>query len=677
MTYTGAVLIQATVGAAKAVIPQKQVAAAAGGTLIRSVLPSISGDTSNVMLNLGTELVYQYIMKNKGGVVNVANFREATLMLEPFFGPNFSQISPPSFDNAPTLTQENLIVMIQAFNSLLSPPYNYTLAYLITIDPSTGYIGLGDTAPLAALNAAIAAARTTLISNGTISNTYQAPTIIPLTQGTVIASLSDTTPPVGPTILTYDDQNSTYNKVILTWNAATDNVKVTAYNVYRDGVLVFTTTSLTYTDTTVNDSTTYTYEVQARDAAGNLSDGKSITVTTKAIPVFTISGKITLNGAPFPNVSVTLAGSGTAATVTDASGNYSFTGVRSGNYTITPSIAGYFFAPTFRLLSITTANATAQDFAAVPSGTVNGGTTYPTGTVITTITNPDGTVTTTITYPNGTVTTTTTYPSGTVNGGTTYPTGTVTTTTTNPDGTVTTTITYPNGTVTVVTTYPNGTVTTATTYPDGTVTTGTTYPNGTVTTATTFPDGTVTLVTTYPNGSVSTVTTFPNGTVTTGTTYPNGTVTVITTYPNGTVTTATTFPDGSVTTTTNYPNGTVTTGTTYPLGTVGAGVIYPGGNVISSLGFYKIVYGTVTGTVNALPNQPLVGIGLVFTDSILLTQTTATTSFAGTYYFIGVLGHTYTVTPKISGSYTFTPSSFTVPSNINNDANLNINITGL
>jgi chitodextrinase len=62
-------------------------------------------------------------------------------------------------------------------------------------------------------------------------------------------------------------------QVDLAWNASTDNVAVTGYNIYRDGVsLPVTVIGTNYTDNTVLPSTNYNYEVRARDAADNLSD---------------------------------------------------------------------------------------------------------------------------------------------------------------------------------------------------------------------------------------------------------------------------------------------------------------------------------------------------------------------------------------------------------------------
>jgi hypothetical protein len=61
------------------------------------------------------------------------------------------------------------------------------------------------------------------------------------------------------------------NSVALTWTAASDNVGVTGYDVYRDGTQIGTTASPGYTDITAQPQTTYTYTVDAYDAAGNVS----------------------------------------------------------------------------------------------------------------------------------------------------------------------------------------------------------------------------------------------------------------------------------------------------------------------------------------------------------------------------------------------------------------------
>ena len=69
-------------------------------------------------------------------------------------------------------------------------------------------------------------------------------------------------------------------QVTLSWTAATDDVGVAGYRVYRDGVVVGDTAETTYTDLTVTGPVTYTYTVSAYDAAGNAGPAASATVTT-------------------------------------------------------------------------------------------------------------------------------------------------------------------------------------------------------------------------------------------------------------------------------------------------------------------------------------------------------------------------------------------------------------
>lgn len=77
-----------------------------------------------------------------------------------------------------------------------------------------------------------------------------------------------------------------HNSVNLMWNAAQDNVGVDHYVVYRDGVKLTQTKETSFTDLTVQASTTYNYYVRAVDAAGNISDKSSLyTVTTLVKPI--------------------------------------------------------------------------------------------------------------------------------------------------------------------------------------------------------------------------------------------------------------------------------------------------------------------------------------------------------------------------------------------------------
>jgi endonuclease I/chitodextrinase len=68
---------------------------------------------------------------------------------------------------------------------------------------------------------------------------------------------------------------TTSSSVSLAWNASTDNVGVTSYNVYMNGSLK-TTVSSTYTTISgLAASTTYSFYIVAKDAAGNSSSNSS------------------------------------------------------------------------------------------------------------------------------------------------------------------------------------------------------------------------------------------------------------------------------------------------------------------------------------------------------------------------------------------------------------------
>jgi chitodextrinase len=95
----------------------------------------------------------------------------------------------------------------------------------------------------------------------------------------------DTQPPTTPTGLATTSVTS--SSAALSWNASTDNVGVSGYTVYRNGVAIATTGgSITaYTDSTVAPSTTYSYTVDAFDTAGNHSPQSTpLSVTTPAPP---------------------------------------------------------------------------------------------------------------------------------------------------------------------------------------------------------------------------------------------------------------------------------------------------------------------------------------------------------------------------------------------------------
>jgi fibronectin type 3 domain-containing protein len=109
----------------------------------------------------------------------------------------------------------------------------------------------------------------------------------------------DTVPPSAPASLAAT-AGSTKN--VLTWSAASDNIGVVAYDVYRNGTYLATvaTPTTSYTDKTATPGLGYAYQVAARDLAGN-----------------TTTATVNVNGGPSDTTPPTAPGN-LAATVTGA-----------------------------------------------------------------------------------------------------------------------------------------------------------------------------------------------------------------------------------------------------------------------------------------------------------------------------------------------------------------------
>lgn len=73
----------------------------------------------------------------------------------------------------------------------------------------------------------------------------------------------------------------------LTWDAATDNVGVTGYRVYRGGTLLATVAGTSFDDSGLTPATDYSYRVSARDAAGNESEQSEVLTVQTADPADT------------------------------------------------------------------------------------------------------------------------------------------------------------------------------------------------------------------------------------------------------------------------------------------------------------------------------------------------------------------------------------------------------
>jgi chitodextrinase len=115
--------------------------------------------------------------------------------------------------------------------------------------------------------------------------------ISPPSNTATVTTPTDTQPPTTPTGLAGTAVSA--GQVNLTWNAASDNVGVAGYTVYRNGSPIATTSganTTSYSDTSVASGTTYTYTVDAFDGTGNHSPPSDlVSVTTPSGTVHTVT----------------------------------------------------------------------------------------------------------------------------------------------------------------------------------------------------------------------------------------------------------------------------------------------------------------------------------------------------------------------------------------------------
>ncbi|MFT3793688.1 reprolysin-like metallopeptidase [Flavobacterium sp.] len=128
------------------------------------------------------------------------------------------------------------------------------------------------------------------------------------TNFTITAGSTDTVAPSAPTNLAASGTTQTTTN--LSWTASTDNVGVTGYDVYQNGVFKANTASTSYAVTGLTASTAYSFYVRAKDAAGNASaNSNTVNVTTLAPAPDTTA----------PSTPTNLAASGTTTTTTNLS----------------------------------------------------------------------------------------------------------------------------------------------------------------------------------------------------------------------------------------------------------------------------------------------------------------------------------------------------------------------
>jgi chitodextrinase len=102
------------------------------------------------------------------------------------------------------------------------------------------------------------------------------------TTSTEPCAVQDTEAPSVPQGMAWTTRTQT--SIGLSWDAASDNVGVAGYRIYRNGTLVDTTTDTSYSVGGLACGTSYTIALSAIDAAGNESDRAAATGTMSTEP---------------------------------------------------------------------------------------------------------------------------------------------------------------------------------------------------------------------------------------------------------------------------------------------------------------------------------------------------------------------------------------------------------
>ncbi len=94
-----------------------------------------------------------------------------------------------------------------------------------------------------------------------------------------VTTLTETLPPTTPAGLSATANG--IGQIDLAWSAASDDIGVAGYRIYRNGVLVATVGNVTrYSDTQLADATSFSYSVVACDSAENCSPGSNAVSTS-------------------------------------------------------------------------------------------------------------------------------------------------------------------------------------------------------------------------------------------------------------------------------------------------------------------------------------------------------------------------------------------------------------
>jgi lysophospholipase L1-like esterase/chitodextrinase len=158
---------------------------------------------------------------------------------------------------------------------------------------------------------------------------------------------TDRTPPSVPASLTAVAVS--LSRIDLSWAASSDDVGVTGYVVFRNGVQIASVTSgTTYSDTALLPNTSYSYAVAAYDAANNRSAPSAPVVATTLADTTAPTVAIT---APAPNTTI----AGVVTVTASASDNVAVAGVtfRADGVNIAPEVTSPPYSVSFNASTLT------------------------------------------------------------------------------------------------------------------------------------------------------------------------------------------------------------------------------------------------------------------------------------------------------------------------------------
>jgi uncharacterized protein (DUF2141 family) len=259
------------------------------------------------------------------------------------------------------------------------PPVTYTISGTVSGVTAAGVtVALGGAASLSTTTASDGTYSFAGLANGTYTVTPSKAgyTFTPASRSVTVASANQTAQNFTAALTTYTvSGNISGASSVLVNLGQGASVQGTSTDV--SGNFSFTVTNGTYTLEPV--LTGYTFSPLSRVVVVNGANvpGNTFTATAVTTPVWSVN--VQLSGAVLQGVTLTLTQLGTTlgTAASSDSGFHAFAGLADGTYEVTPTLAGYTFAPASRSVTVAAADPATLAFVATAitytiSGTVNG-----------------------------------------------------------------------------------------------------------------------------------------------------------------------------------------------------------------------------------------------------------------------------------------------------------------